>query len=194
MNANDMVNLMQVLGAHNEDETTCAPSEIQAGKYKSSAKPNMQVAVKKADDKKAAEKPIWDDTEFKAQSGVITKEEDDRAVPEYEILFQQNVGAEDVYLNLGQRDGSSDHCTHIIIKITLPNTKMKDISLDVLEDRLMLQGPKHRLNAALPYKVKKDSGDAKWDALKGILAVTLPINQKVKYYTKMEELMTSKDD
>jgi len=177
------------LGACQEDDLAPEPSPVLSG-YKSNAAPNMQVAVR--DKKKAVEKPIWEEKEFKAQSGVIVKDEDDRIVPEYEVMFQQNVGSEDVFLNLGQRDGSSDHCTHILVKVSLPGTQQKDISLDILEERLMLQGPKHRLNLALPYRVKKDQGNAKWDKLKGVLTVTLVINQKVKYFTKLEELVETK--
>jgi len=70
----------------------------------------------------------------------------------------------------------------------LPDTQLKDISVDVLEDRVLLQAPKYRLNLALPHKVKKDSGNAKWDKLAGILHVTIPVDQgKIKYYTKPEE-------
>jgi len=180
---------MDLLGAGQQEDRLPDATPVLSG-YRSNAKPNMPVAIK--DKKKAAEKPIWEEKEFKAQSGIIVKEEDDRIQPEYEILFQQNVGSEDVFLNLGQRDGSSDHCTHILVKISLPDTQQKDISLDILEERLLLQAPKHRLNLALPYRVKKDQGNAKWDSLRGELAVTLVINQKVKYFTKLEELVVTK--
>ena len=37
------------------------------------------------------------------------------------------------------------------------------------------------------HKVKKDSGNAKWDKVKGLLSVAIPIDMKIKYYSKPEE-------
>merc|ERR1712060_291111 len=100
---------------------------------------------------------------------------------------RQRVGAADSFLNLQELDPSSDRGQELLVKIWLPDTQLKDISLDVLEDRLLLQAPQHRLNVALPQRVKKDSGNAKWDKLNGLLSVTVPIDIKVKYYSKPEE-------
>merc|ERR1719335_889748 len=146
----------------------------------------MKVEVRKA--KKKDQHAIWQPEEFKAASGVVVKEEgDDRAMPEYEILHRQQVGATDAYLNLMESDPSSDHCNELLVKIWLPDTQLKDISLDVLEDRVLLNAPKYRLNVALPNKVRKDSGNAKWDKVKGLLSVTIPIDVKIKYYSTPDE-------
>eukprot|EP00928_Gymnodinium_smaydae_P080661 TRINITY_DN64312_c0_g1_i1.p1 TRINITY_DN64312_c0_g1~~TRINITY_DN64312_c0_g1_i1.p1 ORF type:complete len:199 (+),score=52.50 TRINITY_DN64312_c0_g1_i1:136-732(+) len=146
----------------------------------------MKVAVRKA--KKKDEKAIWQPEEFKAASGVVVKEEgDDRAVPRYDILRRQKVGATDTYLNLQELDPSSDQCQELLVKVWLPDTQLKDISLDVLEDRILLQAPKYRLNLPLPSKVRKDSGNAKWDKLAGLLSVVIPIDVKVKYFVRPEE-------
>merc|ERR1712046_331828 len=104
------------------------------------------------------------------------------------ILRRQKVGAHDMYMNLQEVDASSDHCQELLVKIYLPETQLKDISLDVLEDRVLLQAPKHRLNLALPNKVRKDEGNAKWDKLKGILSVTVPIDTKIKYFSKIDDV------
>merc|ERR1711870_7719 len=158
------------------------------GKDQSQAQPNMKVAVRKA--KKKDEGAIWQPEEFKAASGVVVKEQgDDRAIPKYEIMPRQKMGATDAYLNLQQLDQSSDKCQELLVKIWLPDTQLKDISLDVLEDRVLLNAPKHRLNVALPQRVKKDSGNAKWDKVAGLLSVVLPIDHKIKYYTKPEEAL-----
>merc|ERR1712187_655145 len=97
--------LMELLGAHKHEEQDDAskPPSINpatlTGKPQSQAKPNMQVAVRKA--KKKDEGAIWQPEEFKAASGVVVKEQgDDRAVPRYDILHKQKVGATDTYLNL----------------------------------------------------------------------------------------------
>merc|ERR1719311_1381515 len=94
----------------------------------------MKVEVRKA--KKKDQHAIWQPEEFKAASGVVVKEQgDDREMPEYEILHQQKVGTTDAYLNLMESDPSSDQCMDLLVKIWLPDTQLKDISLDVLEDR-----------------------------------------------------------
>merc|ERR1719482_804656 len=167
-----------------------APSlqyNAKTGGQKSQAPPNMKVAVKKA--KKKDQGAIWQPEEFKAASGVVLKEEqgDDRIMPEYEILHRQQVGATDAYLNLMESDPSSDQCMELLVKIWLPDTQLKDISCDVLEDRVLMNAPKYRLNVALPHKVKKDSGNAKWDSKKCLLSVVIPIECKIKYYSKPEE-------
>merc|ERR1719178_529606 len=182
-----MRGLVDIMGCKEAAESN-APSlqSNPAFGQKSQAPPNMKVAVRKA--KKKDQEAIWQPEEFKAASGVVVKEQgDDRVMPEYEILHRQQVGANDAYLNLMESDPSSDHCTELLVKIWLPDTQLKDISLDVLEDRILLNAPKHRLNVALPHRVKKDSGNAKWDKVKGLLSVTIPIDTKIKYYSKPEE-------
>jgi len=194
MGADSMSGLMELLGVNRQAEQdensrppslTVNPASLTGGST-SQAPPNMKVAVRKP--KKKDEGAIWQPEEFKASSGVVVKDEgDDRAVPKYEVLPRQKMSASDAYLNLQELDGSSDKCDELLVKIWLPDTQLKDISLDVLEDRILLQAPKHRLNLALPHKVKKDSGNAKWDKLKGMLSIVVPIDKKVKYFTKPED-------
>lgn len=119
---------------------------------------------------------------------MVKQEEcDDREIPRYEVMPRQRMGTTDAYLNMNDMDPSSDRCQELLIKIWLPDTQLKDISVDVMEDRVLLQAPRHRLNLALPHKVKKDSGNAKWDKVAGLLSVVVPLDAKVKYYTKPEE-------
>ena len=54
-----------------------------------------------------------------------------------------------------QKDGSTDQCDTIIVRIYLPGSQLKDISLDVMEKRIIISAPKYKLNMALPYPVKK---------------------------------------
>jgi HSP20 family molecular chaperone IbpA len=194
ININQMEGLMELLGTHKDTQEYGAgapnlldPASLTGGS-KSQAPPNMKVAVKKREKKDTT--AIWEPQEFKAASGVIMKEQgDDREIPKYDILYKTQQSAEDSFLNLSDKDNSSDHCNSLLVKIELPGTQMKDISLEVLKDRLTLQAPKHRLNLALPYPVKKDEGNAKWDKLKGILSVTVPIDVRVKYVTKPEDAL-----
>mmetsp|Transcript_50359 Transcript_50359/g.145159 ORF Transcript_50359/g.145159 Transcript_50359/m.145159 type:complete len:213 (+) Transcript_50359:64-702(+) len=192
LDAQSMSGLMNLLGVSRveEQDERSKPLNLvnpKTGGQTSMAPPNMKVAVKKA--VKKDEGAIWQPEEFKAASGVVVKQEevDDRVAPRYEILPRMRVGASDAFLNMQEMDPSSDSCQELLIKIWLPDTQLKDISVDVLEDRILLQAPKHRLNVALPHKVKKDSGNAKWDKLQGLLSVVVPIDAKIKYFTKLEE-------
>mmetsp|Transcript_44744 Transcript_44744/g.54782 ORF Transcript_44744/g.54782 Transcript_44744/m.54782 type:complete len:218 (+) Transcript_44744:52-705(+) len=194
--ADQMHGLMDLLGVGREeeqDERSKPPSlhpAAMAGGKPSQAAPNMKVAVRQP--KKKDVQAIWQADEFKAASGVVVKSEgDDRVMPKYEILPRQKLAASDAYLNLQEMDPSSDRCQELLIKIWLPGEQLRDISLDVLEDRLLLQATKHQLNVALPHRVQKDSGNAKWDKLQGILSVCVPIDQKVKYFSKPDELFTN---
>ncbi|CAK0895352.1 unnamed protein product [Prorocentrum cordatum] len=190
-----MSGLMEMLGVNREPEQDEAskppsynPAALTGGKG-SQAAPNMKVAVRQG--KKKTEEAIWQPEEFKAASGVVVKEQgDDRVAPRYEVMPRQRVGASDAFLNLQELDPSSDRCQELLVKIWLPDTQLKDISLDVLEDRVLLQAPKHRLNLPLPQRVKKDSGNAKWDKVSGLLSVVIPIDMKVKYFSRPEEVFT----
>lgn len=191
-----MAGLMEILGVQRneeQDERNRPPSlrsgNPKTGGQQSMAPPNMRVAVKQKP-KKQDEGAIWQPEEFKAASGVVVKQEasDDRIAPRYEIMPRMRVGAPDVFLNLQEMDPSSDSCQDLLIKIWLPDTQLKDISVDVLDDRVLLQAPKYRLNVALPHKVRKDSGNAKWDKLTGLLSVVVPVDGKIKYFSKHEDL------
>ncbi|CAE7691816.1 Dnaaf6 [Symbiodinium microadriaticum] len=191
--AEQMHSLMDLLGVAKEeeqDENSKPPSvnpAARTGGKPSQAPPNMKVAVREP--KKKDKQAIWLPEEFKAASGVVVKNDgDDRAIPRYEVLPRQRLQASDAYLNLQDMDPSSDRCQELLIKIWLPGTQLKDISLDVLEDRILLQAPKHQLNLALPHRVRKDSGNAKWDKLAGMLSVVVPVDQKVKYFSRADEI------
>ena len=43
------------------------------------------------------------------------------------MLYGQAVGTEDVYLGLSDRDPSSNHCGSLLVKVTLPNTKISQV-------------------------------------------------------------------
>lgn len=187
MTPNMVEGLMGILGCSRAAQEKLPPSLEKVNGQNVQLEPRTKVAVRTG--KKKDDKAIWQPNEFKASSGVVVKDEgDDRAVPKYDILYRQNMGTEEAYLNFMDADSSSDHCTDLTVKIWLPDTQLKDISLDVLEDRLLLQAPKYRLNLALPHKVKKDSGNAKWDKLSGLLKVVIPMNVKVKYYQSPAEI------
>ena len=101
---------------------------------------------------------------------------DDRAQPDFEIIPKQHLGTEDVFLGLSDRDASSYHCDAILVKVWLPNTKFKNVDLDVKGgNKILVQSPDFVLNKFLPFPVDKNNGKAKFDSDKCLLEVTLPV-------------------
>ena len=70
------------------------------------------------------------------------------------------MGTEDVFLGLSDRDGSSNHCDSLLVKVWLPNTKFKNVELDVKGMSIVVQSPNFYLNKFLPYPVDKTKGKA----------------------------------
>ncbi|XP_025891767.1 protein PIH1D3 isoform X2 [Nothoprocta perdicaria] len=66
---------------------------------------------------------------------------DPREQPEYEILFKQRVGTEDMFLGMSRKDASTACCEDMVIKIKLPETKFSDITLDLQDKVLDLRTP-----------------------------------------------------
>ena len=54
----------------------------------------------------------------------------------YEIYYKQQVGTEDVFLGTSDKTPGSNDCTHIVVKIHFPGSKLKDLDLDVTERRI----------------------------------------------------------
>ena len=129
--------------------------------------------------KKAPSKNIWDADEVPVNG--YGADNDPRKRPEYEILYKQAVTAEDMFIGLSGRDPSSGSCEDLVVRITLPGTTGKQIELDVLPQFLDLRTPVYRLGLHLPHPVDDKSGNAKWDADAGVLAVTLRLNREYDF-------------
>ena len=134
------------------------------------------------------ENEIWKEKDFKEEN----YEEDDREKPEFDVLFKQTVGAEDVYFGLSGKDNSSNSCDELSIRIKLPNTTLKEISVEVKQQSIHLNCPKYVLNHILPYSVEKDKSNAKWDKAKCLLTISLPIIKKSIMDCFDEEAMNNK--
>jgi hypothetical protein len=194
--ANTMDGLMGLLGGANGGAAaaeTMPPNFIAgaAGQSGGFVPGQTKLAVKKAQDLQKKKDDVWVEDDLKAGSGVVVKTKgDDRVEPKHDILLRQDLGAQDMYLNLGDRDPSSDHCDTIVVKVQMPDTELKNISLEVLDDRILVQAPKYRLNLALPHRVKKDDGKAEWEKLKATLKIILPIQQERKYIKNIGEALS----
>ena len=80
------------------------------------------------------ENQIWDDNEFKEENII----EDGRIQPEFEILYKQDVGTEDVYFGMNGKDISSNSCDQLSIRIKLPDTNLKEINVEVKSQSIHL--------------------------------------------------------
>ncbi len=100
---------------------------------------------------------------------------DPRKRPDFEVLFKQKVGAEDVFLGMSGTTPSSIHCDTLVVKVKLPGATLRDVDLDVTETRILVATATHRLSTYLPLRVRHKEGKAQWDGAKETLSVTLPI-------------------
>lgn len=84
----------------------------------------------------------------------------------YEIVFQQTVGTEDVYLGLTRKDPSTACCQELVVKIKLPNTNPSEIQIDIQEMLLDLRTPRKKLLVNFPQPVERNSARASyiWEA------------------------------
>lgn len=149
----DILALQQMLGGNDDEDdqhvygSALNPSTLHGKQDKEIAKPNTKVEVKTYNRaigggatqesidqdklKKKAEDPknqIWTKQEVAEKAEEVV---DDRATPEYEIMHLQEVGTQDVFFNLQDKDPSTNHADAILVKIWLPNTMFKNVSLDI---------------------------------------------------------------
>ena len=97
---------------------TCGRSKTGGALIKEEKK--EEEVVKKVADKN----DIWTEEEINIKA---EERPDDRPQPEFEVLFKQHVGTEDVFLGLSDKDPSSTHCDSLLVKVQLPNTSFKNV-------------------------------------------------------------------
>jgi hypothetical protein len=118
---------------------------------------------------------IWDETEVQTSEELQLQVKDSRKRPDYDVLYKQRVGSEDLYLGIGEVTPASASCEMIVLKIALPGDSISDLDLDVKKQTLVLKSKIHHLATYLPHPVDHNSGEAKWDGDKCVLSVTLPL-------------------
>ncbi|MEE6496533.1 hypothetical protein FKM82_002406 [Ascaphus truei] len=94
-----------------------------------------------APDKSRDRKEIWDEQEV-PEGSEFDDTWDPREQPEYNILYKQRVGTEDVFLGMSRRDPSTACCEDMVVRIQLANTKAAEVSLSVRNTFLDLRAPK----------------------------------------------------
>ncbi|KAK2954680.1 putative PIH1D3 like protein [Blattamonas nauphoetae] len=122
---------------------------------------------------------IWTEEELDKQP--YFEPIDERIEPQYDILFKQSVGAEDVFFGLSGKVPSIDSCDSILLKISLPGENVKEISTELAPRLFTLRSPKFKLTVGLPRVVKDKEGRAEWDPKKSLLSVTVPIDTRQSF-------------
>ncbi|XP_044538815.1 dynein axonemal assembly factor 6 [Gracilinanus agilis] len=125
-------------------------------------------------------KDIWDPEEV-PEGSEFDDMWDPREQPEYDIIFKQHVGAEDVFLGMTRKDPSTACCEDLLVKIKLPSIKSSDITLDIHEKVLDLRTPKHKLVLHLPHPVDSKTGKASFITETEILEVTLTMKREFDF-------------
>lgn len=121
------------------------------------------------------EKAIWDDAEVPTEDALVDPQ-DARPLAKFELTYKHdNVSTGDTFLGLTGRSAASSECTHLVVKIYFPRSRMEDIDLDCTKHRVKASSPHHRMFTYLPVSVDHLKGSAKFDTKTSILTVTLPI-------------------
>ncbi|KAI9220580.1 hypothetical protein BC828DRAFT_415554 [Blastocladiella britannica] len=103
---------------------------------------------------------------------------DSREVPETQLHYTFEVGAEDVYLGLSGKANSMQHADHLVARIALPRvtSAAAEVDVDVTPGSVVeLRSRDYFLSMPLPVTVQHDRGSAQWDASKRTLTLKLPI-------------------
>ncbi|XP_037764782.1 dynein axonemal assembly factor 6 [Chelonia mydas] len=160
------------LGSHSSTVSAVGPGNIGPAKK---AEPTVTPDVKSGNSK-----DIWN-TEEVPEGSEFDDIWDPREQPEYEILFKQQVGAEDIFLGMSRKDPSTACCEDMLIKIKLPDTRSLDITLDIQDKILDLRTPKKKLLLHLPHPVDSKNGKACFISEKETLEVTLRMKREFDF-------------
>ncbi|CAM2120196.1 unnamed protein product [Caretta caretta] len=160
------------LGSHSFTVSAVGPGNIGPAKK---AEPTVTLDVKSGNSK-----DIWN-TEEVPEGSEFDDIWDPREQPEYEILFKQQVGAEDIFLGMSRKDPSTACCEDMLIKIKLPDTRSSDITLDIQDKILDLRTPKKKLLLHLPHPVDSKNGKACFISEKETLEVTLRMKREFDF-------------
>lgn len=160
---------------HDESDDDDQPTSSAAKLGPGSIGPPVKQGTKKVPDQKKDTKDIWNAEEVPEGAEFEDGYDDPRPQPEFDIIFKQAVTTEDMFLQMGNKTPSSVCCEDMLVKITLPDTKLADVDLDVKDKYLACRTPTYKLGLHLPHPVDSKNGKAQWDGTKELLTVTLRI-------------------
>mmetsp|Transcript_17153 Transcript_17153/g.27051 ORF Transcript_17153/g.27051 Transcript_17153/m.27051 type:complete len:179 (-) Transcript_17153:160-696(-) len=135
-----------------------------------------QIKSSGEDNKPKDPKAIWSEDEVPLE-GAIEDPYDERPAPEYDIVYKQLVGTQDVFGGFGDVTPASQDCTHLVVKIHFPGSNMSDLDLKVTKQHIRAESTSLKLSTYLPEPVEEENGNAKWDSKTSTLTITLPIDR-----------------
>ncbi|XP_036083058.1 dynein assembly factor 6, axonemal isoform X1 [Rousettus aegyptiacus] len=106
---------------------------------------------------------------------------DVREIPEYELIYKQQVGTEDIFLGLTRKDSSTACCEDLVVKIKLPNTNPSEIKIDIQEMILDLRTPNKKLLLNFPHPVDCNSAKALYVRETETLEVTVTLKRELDF-------------
>ncbi|XP_049623580.1 dynein axonemal assembly factor 6 [Suncus etruscus] len=123
---------------------------------------------------------IWN-TEEIPEKAEFDDQWDGRELPEYEFVFKQQVGTEDLFLGFTRKDSSTACCENLVVKIKLPNTNPSDIEIDIQEMYLDLRTPNKKVLVPLPHPVESNSAKAAFFLEDETLEVTMTMKRELDF-------------
>ncbi|KAE9530827.1 hypothetical protein AGLY_011289 [Aphis glycines] len=118
-------------------------------------------------------KNIWQEEEIVAAPEAIDVISDTRVRPEYDVKYQQYVGTEDAFLQMGLKTPLTSSCEAMVIEVKMPGDRMPGICTDITDDAVDIRSPKYRLHVPFPHNVHKQMSKALWNSSTNILTVTV---------------------
>lgn len=82
---------------------------------------------------------------------------------------------------MGGKTPATSSCEDMIVTVDMPGEKFKNIDIKITKDKLDLLSPQYKLNIPLPHPVDAQKGNAKWDADKEKLIITLRMDREFDY-------------
>merc|ERR1712173_103585 len=100
-----------------------------------------------------------------------------KITPEYDIIYRQKVGADDVFLGLSGKQDTIGDCEILVVRIKLPKCEKKsEMDLDMRSKFLTLTTEVYFLRVDFPKTVKQDKGSAKFNKSNKTLEISVPID------------------
>ncbi|EPR63655.1 putative sarcoma antigen NY-SAR-97 [Toxoplasma gondii RUB] len=123
LGADSVIALCKLLNPEDEEDVHVTDRTVQRAhmgpgdlheRNKPRAKPNVKVEAKLKRSRGASGNKESSTLSSNTEAGSGS---DPRVMPDYEILHQQTVGSEDVFLGMSGKDPSSDHCDKLVAKV-----------------------------------------------------------------------------
>ncbi|XP_050531017.1 dynein axonemal assembly factor 6 [Daktulosphaira vitifoliae] len=127
------------------------------------------------------QKDIWQIDDIIAVPEAIDVKADIRSKPEYEVKFQQYVGTEDVFLQMGLKTPLTSSCEAMVIIVKLPNEQYADICMDVSDEAVEVRSPKYRMHLPFQHNVHKQLSKSSWNSNTSTLTITVFLKREFDF-------------